>query len=479
MRVRATTSAPPETDADTIVIGVFEDEGVAHDYPGTLQALVDSAEARRGLRKLAVTHAEGRRYVLAGLGARGDFNPERARVAAATVAGRVRELGTKVLCWEVPHHVGDAVVGGLVEGTVLASYAYTQYKSAADDDGGVETLIVSAHHDVAAPAVEAAVVAEAVNSARDLQNAPANVMTPTALADHARTLDGVTVEVLDRRGIEAAGMGAFAGVARGSSEEPRLITVRYEPDGVAGPILGIVGKAVTFDSGGISIKPGAKMSEMKFDMSGGAAALEATGAIARLGLPVRVVTVIGATENMPSGHALKPGDILRAKTGTTIEIVNTDAEGRLVLADCLAHAVELGAERLVDLATLTGAIVVSLGKTYAGLIGNDDAWCADVAAAGERTGEIVWRLPLHEEYAKAIEGKYADIANAVETRQAGSIAAAEFLKRFVGDVPWAHLDIAGTAWDLGRAYAAKGGSGWGVRLLVELARANSGAPDLH
>jgi leucyl aminopeptidase len=478
MRVRATTDSPPATDADTIVVGVFEDEGVAHDYPGTLQALVDSGEARRGLRKLAVTHAEGRRYVLAGLGARGDFDPEHARVAAATVAGRVRELGTKVLCWEVPHHVGDAVVGGLVEGTALASYAYTQYKSDADE-GALEALIVSSHHDVATPAVEAALVAEAVNAARDLQNAPANVMTPAALADHARTLDGVTVEVLDRRGIEAAGMGAFAGVARGSSEEPRLITVRYEPADVAGPILGIVGKAVTFDSGGISLKPGQKMSEMKFDMSGGAAALEATGAIARLGLPVRVVTVIGATENMPSGHALKPGDILRAKTGTTIEIINTDAEGRLVLADCLAHAVELGAERLVDLATLTGAIVTTFGKTYAGLIGNDDAWCGDVAAAGERTGEIVWRLPLHEEYAKAIEGKYADIANAVETRQAGSIAAAEFLKRFVGDVPWAHLDIAGTAWDLGRAYAAKGGSGWGVRLLVELARVNSGAPDLH
>jgi leucyl aminopeptidase len=399
-------------------------------------------------------------------------------VAAAAVAGRVAELGTKVLCWEVPHHVGDAVVGGLVEGTVLASYAYTQYKSDGDDSA-VESLIVSSHHDVATPAAEAALVAEAVNAARDLQNAPANVMTPTALADHARTLEGVTVEVLDRRGIEAAGMGAFAGVARGSNEEPRLITVRYEPADVAGPILGIVGKAVTFDSGGISLKPGQKMSERKFDMSGGAAALEATGAIARLGLPVRVVTVIGATENMPSGHAVKPGDVVTAANGTTIEVINTDAEGRLVLADCLAHAVELGAERLVDLATLTGAIVTTFGKTYAGLIGNDDAWCADVAAAGERTGEIVWRLPLHEEYAKAIEGKYADVANAVETRQAGSIAAAEFLHRFVGDVPWAHLDIAGTAWDLGRAYAAKGGSGWGVRLLVELARVNSGAPDLH
>jgi leucyl aminopeptidase len=214
-------------------------------------------------------------------------------------------------------------------------------------------------------------------------------------------------------------------------------------------------------------------------MSGGAAVLEATGAIARLGLPVRVLTVIGATENLPSGHAIKPGDIVRAKTGTTIEIVNTDAEGRLVLADCLAHAVEQGAERIVDLATLTGAIVTTFGKTYAGLIGNDDAWCADVEAAGARSGEICWRLPLHDEYGKAIEGKYADIANAVETRQAGSIVAAEFLRRFAGDVPWAHLDIAGTAWDLGRPYATKGGSGWGVRLLVELARKNGGAPDLH
>jgi leucyl aminopeptidase len=218
---------------------------------------------------------------------------------------------------------------------------------------------------------------------------------------------------------------------------------------------------------------------MKFDMSGGAAVLEATGAIARLGLPVRVVSVIGATENLPSGHAFKPGDILRAKTGTTIEIVNTDAEGRLVLADCLAHAVELGAERIVDLATLTGAILTTFGKTYAGLFGSDDAWCDAVAAAASRSGEIVWRLPLHDEYAKAIEGKVADLANAVEDRRAGSIVAAEFLRRFVGDVPWAHLDMAGTAWDLGRPYAAKGGSGWGVRLLVELARASSGSPDLH
>jgi leucyl aminopeptidase len=264
-------------------------------------------------------------------------------------------------------------------------------------------------------------------------------------------------------------MGAFAGVAQGSHEEPQLITLRYEPADASGPVLGLVGKAVTFDSGGISIKPGTKMSEMKMDMSGGAAVLEATGAIARLGLPVRVISVIGATENLPSGHALKPGDIVRAKTGTTVEIINTDAEGRLVLADCLAHAVELGAERLVDFATLTGAIVTTFGDTHAGLFSDDDEWAAAVTAAGAAAGELVWRLPLHAEYAKAIESRYADIVNAVETRKAGSIVAAEFLKRFTADVPWAHVDIAGTAWDTNRAWAPKGGTGFGVRLIVELA----------
>ncbi len=479
MQARATTDAPPATDADTIVVGVFEDEGVPHDHRGVLQALVDSGEARRGLRKLAVTHAEGRRYVLAGLGKRGEFDPERARVAAATVVGRARELGARKLCWELPHHVSDAHAGALVEGTALAVYAYRAYKTPGDEDPQIEELIVSAHHDVAAAVAQAATVSEAVNVARDLQNAPANELTPSALADRARTLDGVTVEVLDRRGIEAAGMGAFAGVARGSDEEPRLITISYDAPDVAGPKLGFVGKAVTFDAGGISLKPAAKMSEMKFDMSGGAAVLAATGAIAALGLPVHLVSVIGATENLPSGHALKPGDIVRAKTGKTIEIVNTDAEGRLVLADCLAHAIDQGAERVVDLATLTGGILTTFGHTHAGLFGTDDAWCAQIERAAERTGEIVWRLPLHAEYAKAIESRYADIANAVEDRRATSITGAEFLRHFTGDVPWAHLDIAGTASDLGRPYAPKGGSGWGVRLLVELARENAGAPDMH
>jgi leucyl aminopeptidase len=216
------------------------------------------------------------------------------------------------------------------------------------------------------------------------------------------------------------------------------------------------------------------MHEMKFDMSGGASVIEAIGAIARLALPVRVVGVVGATENMPSGHAVKPGDIVRAYNGTTVEINNTDAEGRLVLADCLAWAIEQGAERLVDMATLTGAIVVALGSTHAGLFANDDAWAADVEAAATATGELVWRLPLHPEYAEMIKGAYADIANVTEARKASSITAAEFLRRFVGETPWAHVDIAGTAWNIERPYASRGGSGFGVRLLVELARRSSG-----
>jgi leucyl aminopeptidase len=476
MRVRATTVAPPETGADTIAVGVFEGEKIAHDVDGVLQGLVDSGEARAGLRKLAVAHAGGHRYVLAGLGKREEFDAERARAAAAAVAGRARELGTRSLCWEVPHHVEAP---GFVEGTVLAAYEYRAYKTNDDDEPRLEELVVSAHHDTSAEVERAAVAAEAANACRDLQTAPANELTPSALAERARTLAGVQVEVWGRAEIEAAGMGAFAAVAAGTAQEPQLITVRYDPPDVAGPVLGFVGKGVTFDSGGISIKPAQKMSEMKFDMSGAAAVLEATGAIARLRLPVRVVTVIGATENLPSGSAVKPGDILRAKTGTTIEVLNTDAEGRLVLADCLAHAIDAGAERLVDLATLTGAIVTTFGNTYAGLFGSDDEWCAQVEAAARRSGELVWRLPLHAEYAELIKSRYADIANAVEARKAGSITAAQFLRRFTGDVPWAHVDIAGTAYENGKPYTPKGGAGFGVRLLVELASANTGAPDLH
>ena len=478
MRISATTDSPLETSADTIAVGVFDGEDVAHDVSdGILQRLLDRGEARRAFKHLAVAHADDRRFVVVGLGAREQFDAERARIVAAAVHARARELASTALCWEVPHHVDDAIVAGLVEGTVLAGYRFDRYRNHPEDGGALEALLISAHHDVSEPVAIGTVVAEAQNRARELQNLPGNEATPTFLSRRAHEIaseaDGIIVEVLGEQEIQERGMGAFAAVAQGTEQEAQLICLRYEgqDDGnPARPLLALVGKAVTFDSGGISLKPGARMSEMKFDMSGGAAVLEAVGAIARLKLPVRVLGIVGATENMPSGRAVKPGDIVRASNGTTIEIVNTDAEGRLVLADCLAYAVAQGAERIVDLATLTGAIVTALGDSHAGLMSNDDAWAAAVQEAASAAGEPVWRLPLHESYAELIKSRYADILNAVESRKAGSITAAEFLHRFVGDVPWAHLDIAGTAWDNGKPYAGRGGSGWGVHTLVALAR---------
>ena len=472
MRVSSTTSSPAESGADTLVVGVFEDEGVAHDVEdGALGRLLDTGEARRAFRHLAVAHAADRRFILIGLGRRDAFDAERARIAAATVLGRAKEVGTKRLCWELPHHVGDAVAGGLVEGTLLAAYAFDRYKSRrGDGSGGVEELIVSAHHDVSGPVEAARILAEAQNAARDLQNTPANDLTPAALAEAAQALDGVTVEVHGRDFLREHKMGAFAAVAQGSDVEPALIVLRYDGEGATGPVLGLIGKAVTFDTGGISIKPAAKMHEMKFDMSGGAAVVQAVGAIARLGLPVRVIGGVGATENMPSGHAMRPGDIVTASNGTTIEINNTDAEGRLVLADCMTHAISLGAERLVDIATLTGGIVTALGSAFAGVMSNDDAWCAAVESAGARTGERVWRLPLDPEYDDAIKGQYGDIVNATADRKAHPITAAAFIARFADGRPWAHVDMAGVGNDAGKPYAAKGGSGFGVRLLVDIAR---------
>ncbi len=477
MVTESTTALPADTDADTVVLGVLDTEGIAHDVDGVLQGLVDAREAKSKHRHLAVAHAGGKRWILVGLGARGELDGERVRIAAASALGRARELGARRLCWEVPHKVGPEIAAAIVEGTLLCGYRYLRFKAEPTEERtDVDALIVSAHHDLAGVVSEATIVANAVNAARDLQNAPPNECAPRHLADAALalgTIDGVTVAVEGRDGLVERGMGSFAAVAQGADEEPALITLKYDGPGASGPVLGLVGKAVTFDTGGISIKPANKMFEMKFDMSGGAAVLGAVEAIARLKLPVRLVAVVGATENMPSGHAMRPGDVVTAANGVTIEIINTDAEGRLVLADCLAHAVREGAERLVDIATLTGAIITALGNTHAGIIGDDDDWVAAVTAAGAATGELVWRLPLHPDYAKALESETADIMNVNETRKAGSIVAAQFLKRFTNDVPWAHLDIAGTAWGAGKPYTPKGGSGFGVRLFVALARSLS------
>jgi leucyl aminopeptidase len=493
VNVSWTADRPEATDADTVVVGLFEDEEPRTGAPAQVGELLASGEAQRSFKALALTHADSKRWLTVGLGPRKDFTPERARVAAALARERTREISTRVLCWEVPaggwgHDRADdasaAVAGALVEGTILADYSFDLHKSApaggSDADAKpkhLDALIVSGGGPIESAVADAAIVAAAVNAARNLQNRPGNDLTPTALADYARALgeeiDGLQVEVEGRAGITGLGMGAFAAVAQGSEQDPALIVLRYEGGAARGPLLGFVGKAVTFDSGGISLKPGPKMAEMKFDMSGGAAVVEAVAAIARLQLPVKLLAVVGATENLPDGRAVKPGDIVTAKNGKTIEINNTDAEGRLVLADCLCHAVSLGAERIVDLATLTGAVIIALGSTYAGIMSNDDELTEHVVAAGERTGEILWRLPLHPEYDELVAGKYADLDNAPEARKAGTIMGASFLQNFVGETPWAHLDIAGSAWDLGRAYVGKGASGYGVRLLVELARSYS------
>src|SRR5215208_432883 len=306
MQVSTTTSAPVDTHADTVAIGVFDGKDVAHDTPGgELQALLDRGEAKTTFKHLAVTHAEGKRWIVAGLGDRERFDAERARVVAASVCDRARELGTSELCWELPHHADDHVAGGFVEGTVLSAYRFDRYKAKEPDGGnGLRMLCVSDHGDRARAIAAASIVAHATNAARDLQNTPANDMTPQALAARARELaaaeQGVTCEVLGRDAIVEAGMGCLAAVAQGTYAEPQLITLRYEGPDADGPVLGFVGKAVTFDSGGISIKPAGKMSDMKFDMSGGAAVIETVGAIARLALPLRVVAVVGATENLPS-----------------------------------------------------------------------------------------------------------------------------------------------------------------------------------
>ena len=474
LKVSARTGAASETGADTRVVGLFEGEALERPE---LQALVDSGEAKSALRRLAVAHDDGRRVILAGLGKREELDPERARVAAAVAAGRARELGATSLSWAAPSDEAR-IAGALVEGTVLGLYRFDQFKSSPDsDDGGIESLEVSAGSDVSESVERSRVLAEAQNAARDLQNIPSNVATPTFLAERARELAGahekLSLEVWDRKRIVSEGMGAFASVAQGTYAEPRLIVLRYEGGG-SGPLLGYVGKAVTFDTGGISIKPTAKMQEMKFDMSGGAAVIESMGAIAELDLPARVLAVVPSTENMPSGRSVKPGDIVTALNGKTIEVNNTDAEGRLVLADALAYAVREGAEKLIDLATLTGAIVVALGSTYAGLFSNDDDWYGQVEAACDATGELGWRLPLHPEYFELTKGEYADLTNASDQRKAMSIYAAEFLRQFVDDRPWVHVDIAGTAWGTGRAYVGKGASGYGVRMLVELAETAGG-----
>lgn len=466
---------PAETSADTRVVGLLDgrDCGVP-----AIDELVAGGEIKSSHKATGVVRENGVRYVSVGLGKAEELNSERARTAGAAALTAAKGLSARSLSVSLPE---EADAGAFLEGAILKNYSFDAHKSKpkGDEDKAAEIDSIEMVGDGIDEAVTLARASgEAANRARDLQNEPANVATPSFLADRAATVaaeHGLEFEIHDREWIEGKQMGAFAAVAKGTSEEPRLIVLRYQGAGAEGPTLGFVGKAVTFDTGGISLKPSAKMQEMKFDMSGGAAVLEATAAIAELGLPVNLISVVPSTENMPSGSAIKPGDIVTAYDGTTIEIDNTDAEGRLILADALTYCIELGAERIVNLATLTGAVIVALGSTYAGLFANDDDWVAEVEQACDATGELGYRLPLHPEYAEMIKGRYADICNAPGSRKASSITAAEFLHHFVGETPWTHVDIAGTAWELGRDYVGNGANGFGTRMLVELARRHAEA----
>ncbi len=459
-------------EADLLAVGLCSGE----ELPAELASAPGAEDAKGGFKKLALLHP-GRpaRVLVAGLGGREELDPERARVAAALVAREATRLGVESLAWSLPGSEDDAALAeGLVTGTILGAYRFDRFLSRDPDDPPpppLKSLALLAPESVAGAVKAARVCAEAQNRARDLQSLPSNVATPSYLARRAREIasahEAVTAEVLGREEIAAKKMGGLVAVSQGGEEEPQLIVLRYS--GGASPTLGLVGKGVTFDTGGISIKPSAGMEEMKMDMSGAAAVLGAVAAIAELALPIDLIAVIPATENMPSGTAVKPGDIITQYNGRTVEVNNTDAEGRLILADALAYAVELGAERIVDLATLTGAVMVALGSTYAAVISNDDDLADAVIEAGDRTGELAWRLPLHPEYKQLTKGTVADLTNASAKRKAGTIYAGSFLEEFVGETPWAHIDIAGTAWDVGREYTGNGASGYGVRLLVELA----------
>lgn len=451
---------------------------------GRLGHLVQDGELKGKTGDVTLVHTLGQlgahRVVAAGVGKREELGADSLRTAAARVAARAGGLRGGTVAWALDDTLPVAVeeqARAIVEGTILGSYDAGRRKTRGERPRAIERLCLIGPAAVVQPARRAGIGATWANRCRDLVDAPANELTPAELAQRAVAIAGevphLSAEILGPAEIAEARMGAFLSVTRGSAAEPRLIVLRYDPpDAREGVVLGLVGKAITFDSGGISLKPSGRMDEMKGDMAGGAAVLCGLGAIAELAVPVSALAVVPACENMPSGTATRPGDIVTALDGTTIEVTNTDAEGRMVLADALVWARRNGATHLVDLATLTGAVVVALGDFYAGLLGNDDAWIAEVRAAAEESGDHAWPLPLHETYRRYIRSPYADRKNSSDLRQAGPIYAASFLKEFAGDGPWAHLDIAGTASlerSRGDYYTGKGATGYGVRLLVALA----------
>jgi len=420
---------------------------------------------------------KAKRLLLVGGGKSKSFSiPDLRKLAGAAVRA-LKPRSLRSLAFVVPEGVSATDgVRAILEGAFVGNFDPDTYKSDRKDQT-VQSLTVVASGDQAAlqqTMDQARIVAESQNFTRELVNEPSNRMTPTILANRARDMakeTGLKFEVYGADKIKELKMGAFWGVAQGSDEPPALIVMRYEPAGAPEkPVLGLVGKGITFDTGGISIKPADGMEKMKYDMAGGATMIGAMRAIALLKPKVKVIGIVCATENMPSGKAQKPGDIQTAMSGKTIEIINTDAEGRLVLADGLCYARQLGCTHLIDAATLTGAVVVALGYANVGVFANDDEFYDRFKAAAEQSGEKMWRLPVTDEYLEMTKSSIADLMN-TGGRWGGASTAAAFLKEFAENTPWIHLDIAGTAWmEDNKPWIAKGPSGIAVRSLVEFAR---------
>jgi leucyl aminopeptidase len=491
-------------ETDAIVVNLFEGVtepggatgAVDKALDGAIRDLIAGGDLRGKLNETALFYPRGaipaRRVVVVGLGPEAGLSLDGVRQAAAAAARKARDAGARRLA-SIVHGggrgslaLGDAAQA-VVEGTVLGLYRYAAPGVAPREETGraVDALTLVEFDAARLPDVEAGArvgraVAAGACLARDLANRPANVVTPTALAEEARRIAaeyGMACQVLDREQMAELKMGALLSVARGASEPPKFIVLDYTPAGAAGdaPPIVLVGKGITFDSGGISIKPGESMEEMRADMSGAAAVLGTLQAAGAIGLPRRLVGIIPATENMPSGTATHPGDVVAAMNGVTIEVINTDAEGRLILADALAYAQRYNPAAVIDIATLTGAVIVALGHLTSGVYATEDSLWEAIRAAGAASGEPMWRMPLDPAYDEQLKTPFADVKN-TGGRPGGSITAARFLTRFVGKHPWAHIDIAGTDWWGGdpahpkKPYYLAGSRGWGVGTLVGVLR---------
>ena len=487
MKPTVVSEKPEAVVADALAIVLFE-AGAGQPHPGAafdahtqglLGELYNSQEFTGKVLRTALIHRpsgfQAKRLLLIGGGKREEFTLARLRQAAGVAVREVKTKGVKRLAL-LPagaFEAGDQVQA-LAEGAILAVYEPDTYKTEDKAPPVLEELLVladPAHRD---RLERGRIIAEAQNFARELVNEPGNRLPPRVLGAKAVEMGsaaGLAVELLQRQRLEALKMGALLGVAQGSAEPPVLIVVRYRPaePRAGGVHLGLVGKAVTFDTGGISIKPAQDMDKMKYDMAGGAAMLGAMRALAALKPSVAVTAVIPAVENMPGQQAQRPGDVVTTMSGKTVEVLNTDAEGRLILADALTYAKQQGCTHLLDAATLTGAIAVALGHERAGLFSNDDAWRDRVLASAAASGEKLWPMPLDEEYKEQLKSLIADLPN-IGNRWGGAITAAMFLKQFADPNPWAHLDIAGMAWiEEAKPYLPKGPSGVGVRTFVDLA----------